>query len=566
MILVIVIVGPFALLLFGAVASQTTFYAITTGSITFLHGIPCISAFLLSLTDQMSSSNVSSVCLISATVFENALVSEISSSSMILAILCSVILIVFFFHDSKMFYGPIRQELMPATAIGLMITFSSSNFLGHFTFLASIYAWHRANRDFKLQFTILEHHALLLWTGIFVYTATRRDVSRIHTEEYHLQQILYAVHSGLAAVLCILLCIALIFGIDFRLNSGAAECRLSSCLIGTKIQKCFIFLFLFVGGVLLLLVPSLSYVLGTNPAVWIMNFLVMDNYSRLRMAAYWACLVILFVFAANALATHSTLPKFCNRKLFHLLMILVIAPGLLATSMFSFTILALGVAFCAFLVLETFRVLVLVPYGADPISSYYDMFLDRTDCRRPWTSSNISLLIGCAFPAFIWAHWLDPPQCDSSVAAKRSQGGDNISGSCAFSGAYHSRILQELKPLSPHLGWITVGVGDSLAAIVGSQYGKQKWEGTSRTKEGSFAMFLSMFLVALCVVCCSGVDDWPTLSSMRVERLLSFRTVFPIFVTLALSSVCEAFASENDNLILPLFSVALYVAIVSCIV
>jgi dolichol kinase len=560
--------SPLMPLSFGAVA-QTTFYSINTmrsSSTIISYGIPCISAYLFSTAGQMRESDVSNVCLISAIVFENSLVSEAFFSAMVLVISCIATFVGIIFQES--FVAPrIGQtfQLIIFSAVyqlALKLTLISSNVLGPFTFLVTIYAWHRANRDFKLQFTFLEHSTLILWTGIVLLSATRIKSDRTHTEDYHQQQILYVVHAGLAAVLCVLFCMAIIFGINLQISSRATEYRLSSQLTGTKTQKCLIYLLLFLGGVLLLVVPCLSYVLnGSNPAVWIINFLVMDEYCRLYLAIYWVCLVIVFVFAANALVTYSSLPKFCNRKLFHLLMIFIVAPGLLTTDMYSFTILALGVAFCAFLVLETFRVLVLVPYGSDPISSYYELFLDSRDSKRSWTSSNMSLLVGCAFPAFICAHWLDPPQCFS--AATSQQGGDYMSSPCGLRGSEHSRLLLALRPLLPHLGWITVGVGDSAAAIIGSQFGKHKWKGTSRTVEGSVAMFLSMFFVSLCVVYSSGGDDWPRLPSSRVERLFSFRIILPIFVTLALSSLCEAFTFENDNLVLPLFSVAFYVAIVS---
>lgn len=567
MIELLLFISPLVPLLFGTV-KQTTLYAINTSSITIFYGIPCIAAYLFGTFGGLREPDVSNVCLISAIVFENSLVNEISFSTTVLAILYIAAFVGIMFQDTAaQIDSTEHQTITSATAflLALFSTFYSRNILGPFTFLVSIYVWHRGNRDFKLQFTLLEHSTLIIWSGIFLLAATRHEIDRAHGDDYHQRQILDVVHSGLATVLCVLFCIAIIFGVNFQLDSRATEYRLSSQLTGTKTQKFFIFHSLFLGGVLLLVVPYLSYVLnGSNPAIWMINFLLKDHNSRLYLAMYWVCVVVGFIFAANALVTHSSSPKYCNRKLFHLLMNLVIAPGLLTTDMYSFTILALGVAFCAFLILETFRVLVLVPYGSDPISSYYEMFLDCRDNKRSWTSSNMSLLVGCAFPAFIWAHWQDPPQCFSVVNDQRV--GNKMSDSCGLRDYEHSKFLQALSPLLPHLGWITVGVGDSVAAVVGSQFGRHRWKRSSRTVEGSVAMFLSMFLVSLCVVYSSGGDDWPRHSSLRVERLFSFKIISPIFVTLALSSLCEAFASENDNLVLPLFSVALYVAIVSNII
>ena len=383
-------------------------------------------------------------------------------------------------------------------------------------------------------------------------TETRPPYDQTAIEKYGLKVTLRVTHTGLTVVICYLIIIATVF----KTVESSASPRRST--LTPKLLKLATFSLLSVGVTLFALLPALRIaLLGSSPAVWIVNFLIRDNCGRLLLTLYWICLVLIFTYAAQISATHFTIPKFANRKIFHLLMALIISPGLFIHDLFSFTILAQGVALCAFLILETFRVMVLLPHsrGDDAISSYYSLFLDKGESMRFWISSNISLLIGCSFPAFLWAHWLDFHQCAYHMPDSTSGSfvcGSGIEGN-GVSFEDRLRLLKALRPLLPHLGWITVGVGDSAAAIVGSRFGKHKWTGTSRTVEGSCAMFVSMFTVSLFVLFTMG----------NYSDQLDFKTIWPLFVTLALTSLCEAFATENDNLVLPLFSVVIYVAIMS---
>jgi dolichol kinase len=425
----------------------------------------------------------------------------------------------------------------------------------------AIYVLRESDHKFSLQLTFLEKCALLLWTGVNVITETRPPFDQAAIREYDQRLILRVTHSGLTFVICYLIVVATVL---LTVESSASQTRPTPT---PRFVKLLIFSALSVGGILFALLPGLRFTLqGTSPTAWIVNFLLKDNCYRLCLAMCWIGLVLFFTYSAQLLATHSSTPKFVNRKIFHLLMVMIISPGLFIQDLFSFTILAQGVALSAFLILETFRVCVLLPYsfGDDAISSYYSLFLDKGESKRLWISSNISLLIGCSFPAFLWAHWFDLPQCtysmpDSTTALYPC--GFGVSGNGVIS-EDRLRLLKSLRPLLPHLGWITVGVGDSAAALVGSRFGKHKWRGTSRTVEGSCAMFISMLSVSLCVLSIAGGNDWPLPSASYIEHL-DFKTIWPLLVTLALTSLCEAFATENDNLVLPLFSVILYVATVS---
>ncbi|VDM33129.1 unnamed protein product [Toxocara canis] len=59
------------------------------------------------------------------------------------------------------------------------------------------------------------------------------------------------------------------------------------------------------------------------------------------------------------------------------------------------------------------------------------------------------------------------------------------------------RIFAESIHLYHFAGVLTVGVGDSLAAIVGSRYGTHHWSGSAKSKEGTVTMALSQFVFGL---------------------------------------------------------------------
>lgn len=87
-------------------------------------------------------------------------------------------------------------------------------------------------------------------------------------------------------------------------------------------------------------------------------------------------------------------------------------------------------------------------------------------------------------------------------------------------------------------GIATVGVGDAMAAIVGSKIGRTPWPVSKRkTIEGSLAMFLAQ---ALFLAPFAYYDLHPPLMSIKV--LLSS------FIT----SVVEAHLLRGDNFVLPL--------------
>lgn len=380
-------------------------------------------------------------------------------------------------------------------------------------------------------------------------------------------EVLFVVQTGIISTLFSLCFIAwfLCFIIPLNGEINSAQLFFFTSIKVEPSKRGIVFLILLISCIVVVMLPSIQYVLADrNPVLWISGFLLHDSYKRLYLCIYWICLIITSVFAAQILAIKCRWPKFCTRKIFHFLMVLIIAPGIFMDELMSFTILALGVALCAFFVLETYRVTVLVPLLDDCITSYYRLFLDEKDLTGYWVSSNISLLIGCAFPVVLWAYWNERRSCVNvetglacSFPSKMQYGVCRSENARVVSNV---EMLEAVRPLLPHLGWITVGVGDSFAAILGYRYGIHKWRGTSRTVEGSVAMFMSMAFVSFCTLLV-GLNN-PHISLYdNVKVLADSKNILPSVIALSLTTLMEAFTSKNDNWVLPLFAVVVFVVV-----
>uniref|UniRef100_A0A1I7XJ47 DNA topoisomerase n=1 Tax=Heterorhabditis bacteriophora TaxID=37862 RepID=A0A1I7XJ47_HETBA len=184
-----------------------------------------------------------------------------------------------------------------------------------------------------------------------------------------------------------------------------------------------------------------------------------------------------------------------DRKFFHLTISLIYLSGIFLDK--DFLWLCGWLSLCIFIIVEVLRFHQVPPWG-EVLNSYLLVFKDSQDAQVLLTP--IFLLSGVFLPLFL--------------APNDSQ---------------------------PHLyhlaGVAAVGVGDSLAAIVGSKLGSRKWPGMQKTMEGSAAMVLSMtsFLLISRTFC----------AEPKISPLIC------ILVAIVLT-VIEAFVKNIDNVLLPL--------------
>jgi len=95
---------------------------------------------------------------------------------------------------------------------------------------------------------------------------------------------------------------------------------------------------------------------------------------------------------------------------------------------------------------------------------------------------------------------------------------------------------------APFSGIVTIGIGDTMASIVGIYLGRIKWPQTSKTVEGTLAGILS------CVVFSFILSAWcPAHLALTGWQLVMY------FFALALAGLMEAHTQQIDNLTVPLY-------------
>lgn len=98
----------------------------------------------------------------------------------------------------------------------------------------------------------------------------------------------------------------------------------------------------------------------------------------------------------------------------------------------------------------------------------------------------------------------------------------------------------EKRHLYHYGGVMTVGVGDSAAAIFGSRYGTHHWPESSKSKEGTAAMVFAQILFGI-LLCIAYIPDC-TLTLFSILRLA---------LTCTVCAFVEAHIKKIDNIALP---------------
>ncbi|XP_060010114.1 dolichol kinase [Lagenorhynchus albirostris] len=266
--------------------------------------------------------------------------------------------------------------------------------------------------------------------------------------------------------------------------------------------------------------PWLHRLIRRNPLLWLFQFLFQTE-TRVYLLAYWsllatlACLVVLY---ENAKRSSSESKKHqaptIARKYFHFIVVATYIPGIILDRPLLYV--AATVCLAVFVFLEYVRYFRIKPLG-HTLRSLLSLFLDERD-SGPLILTHIYLLLGMSLPI-----WLVPRPCTQ----KGSLGG--------------------ARALVPYAGVLAVGVGDTVASIFGSTMGEIRWPGTKKTFEGTMtSIFAQIISVALILIFDSGVD----LNYSYAWILGSISTV----------SLLEAYTTQIDNLLLPLYLLILLMA------
>uniref|UniRef100_A0A6B2L845 dolichol kinase n=1 Tax=Arcella intermedia TaxID=1963864 RepID=A0A6B2L845_9EUKA len=239
-----------------------------------------------------------------------------------------------------------------------------------------------------------------------------------------------------------------------------------------------------------------------NPVLWTLDQLQSKSYNLL-LVMYWVVMLVLF-FTVLVVFQNQILHKRRNtivRKYFHLLTVLLFVPGIYIDPQFhSF---AISAVLSLFVISEYVRYYRLPPFG-DKMHSLMSIFVDAKDTGSA-ILTHFYLLLGCALPLIV--------------------------------GAPTENLVFLLS------GTLLLGVGDSMASVIGSAYGSVFWQdGSKKSVQGTIAAFVSMVAVSTALVVWVPPKD---------------TSLFMVTLCIFLATLFEANTSLIDNLILPIYYASL---------
>uniref|UniRef100_A0A1D1XFZ3 dolichol kinase n=1 Tax=Anthurium amnicola TaxID=1678845 RepID=A0A1D1XFZ3_9ARAE len=238
-----------------------------------------------------------------------------------------------------------------------------------------------------------------------------------------------------------------------------------------------------------------------HPLLWVFVFVITDPLERLLLCVYWVGIICASVVRFYNISKHSRIERILLRKYYHLVAVLMFLPALLLQP--KFLDLAFGAALAVFLILEMIRVWKIWPLG-HLVHEFMNAFTDHRD-SEVLIVSHFSLLLGCALPKWLSLRFND-------------------------------------RPLAPFAGILSLGIGDTMASLVGHKYGVLRWSKSGKkTVEGTAAGITSV--LATCSV---------LLPLMASTSYILSQHWLSLLVAVTVSGLLEAYTAQLDNAFIPL--------------
>ncbi|XP_059607800.1 dolichol kinase [Phlebotomus argentipes] len=259
-----------------------------------------------------------------------------------------------------------------------------------------------------------------------------------------------------------------------------------------------------------LLLTGFTPVTDPLPVILVASFIILDI-GRLSVVLIYAGICgITGAFVAWKISK-KTATSVSLRKVFHLVIVIVYLIGIICQCTMLF--LASGLLLALFVIFEAAR-LINFPVIAQHLQAIVGAFVDEKDAGVV-ALTPIYLLAGCSLPL-----WLHPAPCD-------------LTDSTAFT----------LLPLLA--GILSVGIGDTMAGVIGSKLGRHRLANSQKTIEGTLANILSQVL---------------TIFILHLAGLISLHlsSVIASLVGVTVSALLEAKTDQVDNLFLPLVTFIIF--------
>uniref|UniRef100_A0A0E0G113 dolichol kinase n=1 Tax=Oryza nivara TaxID=4536 RepID=A0A0E0G113_ORYNI len=233
---------------------------------------------------------------------------------------------------------------------------------------------------------------------------------------------------------------------------------------------------------LLLLVPSWTRLIQdfeVHPFVWVFNYIFTDSRERLALCAYWIFVIYVSIRRFYSISKQSKTERILLRKYYHPVAVLIFSPAII------------------------FQVWEIYPLG-NIVHQFMSAFTDHRDSEI-LIVSHFSLLLGCALPKWMSSGFND-------------------------------------RPLTPFAGILSLGIGDTMASMIGYKYGVLRWSKTGKkTIEGTAAGITSA--LAACSI---------LLSLLASSGYILSQHWISLLVAVTLSGLLEAYTAQLDNAFIPL--------------
>jgi dolichol kinase len=291
-----------------------------------------------------------------------------------------------------------------------------------------------------------------------------------------------------------------------------------------------------------ILIPELN----GNPMIWFIDLVIRPDLLEVTVSFYWISLIVIGTLIADRSFNRFHWSLLSTRKVFHFLTVVMFSPILAIDRLRPFIIIAFAVALSVFIVVEFIRIHLVVA-GELKVIETLNQFLTRFLLERERSHSSlyimahISLLFGVAVTVWISSSMLPPASSQSFFKA--------FIAPYLNSDAKRIYATRVMPVIVSYLGLITVGVGDAFAAICGSKFGRTTYgQGNRKTLCGTACGYIAMCMYAILVV----------MFNCGYDGLVD--SFVPLFVvTLPATSLMEAFTEEMDNILLPLYSTAVFI-------
>ncbi|MQM10071.1 hypothetical protein Taro_042961 [Colocasia esculenta] len=280
----------------------------------------------------------------------------------------------------------------------------------------------------------------------------------------------------------------------------------------------------------------------------VVHFVITEPLERLLLCVYWVGIICASVVRFYNISKHSKIERILLRKYYHLVAVLMFLPAVLLQP--KFLDLAFGAALAVFLTLEMIRVSK-PPCDANymvKMTLDYEKVLQGTDLPSFLFALLAPESLFLALDFLVWKIWPLGHVVHEFMNAFTDHRDSDVLIVSHFSLLLGCALPKWLslglndRPLVPFAGILSLGIGDTMASVVGHKYGVLRWSKSGKkTIEGTAAGITSV------LVMCSVL-----LPLMASTGYILSQHWLSLLLAVTVSGLLEAYTTQLDNAFIPL--------------